>query len=92
MSKGEKNGYRCESCGHLHVTIDLDDGTTPMLMSCPKCGGRSVSQFYRIDQSLEAAGCWYKAKIKRTMSSAVKEHIRLGGLMHRMIEVGPINR
>lgn len=82
MSKGQKNGYLC-GCGHLHVTLDLDDGVTPMFTRCPKCGGRAVSQWYRIDQSLPVAGYWFKPKSTKGMSRAMRDHVANGGLDYR---------
>lgn len=56
MSKGQENLYRCDSCGRMLRTIDVDEGTTPMMLLCSvwlpplaagKCGGSLMSAFYR---------------------------------------------
>lgn len=36
--KNQKNAYWCESCGGYIVTIDVDDGVTPMFLSCRVMG------------------------------------------------------
>lgn len=51
-----KNAYHCESCGGYIVTVDRDDGVTPMFLACrvkgdPKdprndCKGTSKSMMY----------------------------------------------
>lgn len=34
MSAGEKNAYWCPACRGYIVTIDRDEGTTPMFLAC----------------------------------------------------------
>lgn len=34
MPKGRENVYECRACGRHLVTIDRDEGTTPMFMRC----------------------------------------------------------
>lgn len=85
MSKGQKNGYQCRNprCGHLLITIDLDDGVTPMMKRCPTCGEMATSLFYRIDQSLPIEGYWYRPKSTRGMSREMRQHVEQGGLDYR---------
>jgi len=87
MSKGEKNGYQCPNlaCGFLLVTMDVDDGVTPMTKRCPKCSYTAHSMFYRIDQSLPHDGEWYSRKPNRSDSHDMREHLRLGGLDYREV-------
>lgn len=60
------NAYVCESCKRVTVTVNVDDGVTPMFMACPfptvkesilskgsVCGMQAVSFMYRL------APCFY---------------------------------
>lgn len=88
--QGKKNRYRCDSCGESFVTIDRDDGTTPMATACrnENCRARALSQFYDIDQTLPAAFEWYRASDAEVakMKPASQYHHRMGGLFLRPIE------
>ena len=84
------NVYTCDDCGHEHVTVDVDEGTTPMFMRCKNrlsggrgCGGRAVSAMYRVDQSLTPGWEWYRPKRTAGLTPAAREHVRLGGLVLR---------
>lgn len=57
--KGLKNAYTCNKL-HSIVTINVHEGTTPMFLSCPTCGGRSVSRMGDIDKDLPVTHEWYK--------------------------------
>ena len=82
--KGRINQYTC-ACGEIITTIDSDEGTTAFTVPCEKCGGRMYSSVYRVSQDLTPTHEWYKGKIKKNMSPAMKEHISLGGLLFRRI-------
>lgn len=55
-TEGKKNAYFCESCQGYVITIDRDEGVTPMFLACrvkgdPKdaandCDGRMTSTMY----------------------------------------------
>jgi hypothetical protein len=34
MSRRNLNAYWCKVCGHYIVTVDLDEGVTPMFLAC----------------------------------------------------------
>ena len=40
-SAGTRNGYQCEKCGHIILTVNEVDGTTPFMLGCmlPVCTG-----------------------------------------------------
>lgn len=81
------NTYACEMCGQKLVTVDRDKGVTPMFMACRSCGGRSVSAWYRCDQSLIPTHEWYRLtpkQIKR-QPKYTRDHFRKGGLDIREI-------
>src|SRR3954452_18392660 len=54
--ENKKNAYFCDTCNHYIVTIDVDEGVTPMFLACrylgdprdPKntCEGTSHSMMY----------------------------------------------
>ena len=53
MSAEDKNAYYCETCAGYIVTIDRDDGVTPMFLACrapritgDKCPGTMRSMMY----------------------------------------------
>jgi hypothetical protein len=56
---GQVNRYICRhpTCGKHTVTINLNSGTTPFGIKCPKCGHPdSFSQFYRVGSSAAPGG------------------------------------
>jgi hypothetical protein len=89
MAKDEKNAYICsnkEACGNIMVTVDLEDGTTPMMLSCSECGGRAMSCWYRVPPTLVANFAWKKPKreefklFRKSVREAVRDHVERGGL------------
>lgn len=107
--KGLKNLYLCK-CGHGFVSIDLDEGVTPFIITCPRCNGQATSLCYKIPQATLADVSpvieWYRpdeaemhaaaekaralmlektgrASVASALASAVREHVRRGGLLHR---------
>lgn len=91
--KGRKNIYRCAACGGETITVDVDDGTTPMLLACRasgdigQCKGRAVSAMYEVDPDVEPAWEWYLPSLKnaRRKGADVLAHVQLGGLLLRAI-------
>lgn len=55
--KDSLNAYVCNKL-HVTVTVNRDEGTTPMLIQCPDCGGRALSRFGHVDSSLEPSLEW----------------------------------
>jgi len=83
--RSRRNLYTCASNLHLIVTVDRDEGTTPMMILCPHCGDWARSSFYQIP--LFAAGIepeyeWRKPTEHelRECSHDMLEYYRLGGL------------
>lgn len=87
MSKGKINVYECPD-GHQTVTIDLEDGTTPMMMNCrtPNCGKTSCSKWYRVDQNLKPEFEWFKPTDMKKLNPAERDHVQRGGLLIRKIK------
>lgn len=82
--KGRINQYTC-SCGEIITTIDRDEGTSAFTVPCEKCDLVMYSSLYRVSQDLIPTHEWYKAKIKKNMSLAMKQHIEMGGLLFRKL-------
>jgi hypothetical protein len=78
------NTYTCEN-GHVTVTVDVDKGTTPMLLDCPKCGKLSRSAWYKCDQNLKPEYEWYKPT--GNVHRRDREHVKAGGLLIRQIPI-----
>lgn len=77
MSQHQINQYTCKN-GHVTTTLDIHEGTTPFLTSCPDCGIAAASAFYRCDQSLDADLIWYRPT---RVSEVNREHVEMGGLI-----------
>lgn len=85
--KGKKNIYTCSTCGAKIITVDLDEGTTPMFLSCratPNCAGRMSSAMYQVDQTQQPTHEWYKPTGK--VRGAFREHVERGGLLIRVVK------
>ena len=86
---GRENFYTCVACSAVMVTVDVDEGTTPMLIDCwvGGCDGVAYSGWY--EPKPVGAGAakweWYRPTKKETrgFSKEVKLHCSLGGLLLR---------
>lgn len=87
-----ENVYTCAKCKGYTVTVDLDEGVTPMFLDCRAsgregdCGGVAVSAMYpkgpRPAHIPAPAWEWFKptgADYER-LSPAMKERVDQGGL------------
>lgn len=52
MKLEKRNAYVCESCRHVTLVVHIDDGVTPMLIGCEKCGKIAISFMYRLPPPL----------------------------------------
>jgi len=88
---GKKNVYLCRACGYPTVTVDRDEGTTPMVITCRRpsgCDGSAYSQFYKVeDWPLPPKFEWYKpeGKERKRLKEAMRQHFMMGGLLLRPI-------
>lgn len=90
-----QNGYRCQSCGYLLVTINRAEGVTPFSMGCRNpsmidgCPGPMCSTVYRLPPGAPAPTWeWYspsKGQRKR-LDDWSRDHVERGGLLLRRIE------
>lgn len=89
------NGYRCEACRGRWLTVDLNEGVTPMFSPCfatEGCRGRAVSLGYPPgpppgDMPLLIE--WYAPANTRGLSYEAKDHVNKGGLIRRATEQAP---
>lgn len=91
-----KNAYVCSNL-HSTVTINTDQGTTPMIIACPQCNERAMSMMYNVNQQLEPSHEWYSPTdedwkdLKADISSKevianMQHHVAKGGLLLRPIK------
>jgi hypothetical protein len=88
--KGKKNIYTCEAChGHI-VTVDVDEGVTPFMLTCKaheRCSGTMLSSLYCVyDQSMAASHEWYRPASTADLSPGLLEHVLKGGLLLRPVK------
>lgn len=90
MPKGKINVYTCPH-GHQTITIDKDNGTTPLIISCRKtlnekvCKGDAKSAFYICDQTLKPEYEWVLPAPGQKINPIVKEYCDNGGLLLNLI-------
>jgi len=97
MRLERRNAYFCNKCKRVTITVDVDNGVTPMFNSCIHCGEMASSFMYQIPGcmrfgfkegkmvTLEADLEWYKpngSELKK-LPSYEKEHVNKGGLLCR---------
>lgn len=88
--KGKKNIYTCDKCGGHIVTVDVDDGVTPFMLTCKvdeACDGTMRSSMYRVfDQGMKASHEWYRPSPATggRLSASALDHVMKGGLLLRL--------
>ncbi len=83
-----RNIYTCDTCRGEIVTVDIDKGVTPFMISCratPGCKGFMQSSFYHCDPSRVAQFEWYRPETIDEFAPETQEHVRKGGLLLRPI-------
>ena len=87
------NCYRCDSCGSITKTIDVDDGVTPYYYICEHCGNpHAISTMYHdVAPRQKPTQEWYRPSLKETLkwrgkNDSMLEHILNGGLDVRPIK------
>lgn len=90
---GRENAYRCRDCGGLTVTIDVDDGVTPMFLACRAsgregdCPGTAGSMMYpqgpRPAHIPEPAWEWFRPRTVQGLDAETRDHVQRGGLLLR---------
>lgn len=82
------NGYKCPACGGAWLTVDLDEGVTPMFSPCfatEGCRGTAFSMGYPSGPppNLPLLIEWYKPMHTKGVSYEMSQHLHNGGLMRR---------
>lgn len=88
------NGYKCAACGGAWLTVDLDEGVTPMFSPCfatEGCRGTANSMGYPSGPppNLPLLIEWYKPIRTGPVSYEMSQHLRSGGLMRRAAKGAP---
>ena len=96
MELERRNAYYCKKCKKVTITVDIDEGVTPMFNPCIHCGEMANSFMYQIPGCLRfdfSKGIsilpadleWYKpiGNDYLALSKAEKEHVDKGGLISR---------
>ena len=87
--RGEYNGYTCEKCGFVTVTLYVDKGVTPFIIKCPKCGGQSTHNITTynpppyVPEKYSKVKKWVRPTIEQLlkMEHSTIEHVLMGGLV-----------
>lgn len=94
---GLVNEYLCNDCNNLHLTINLNVGTTPFSTLCPFCTiGTAFSQMYKLHNLGEVLveHCWYRPtrlELRQYTDDAFIRHVLNGGLLDgRIGQVTPL--
>lgn len=97
MKLERRNAYFCKECRKVTITVDIDEGVTPMFIQCPHCKSQMANSFmYQVPgcmrydftkgiNVLPADYEWYKPNEKETLmlSKSEAEHVFKGGLLMR---------
>lgn len=46
MELERRNAYFCKSCRKVTITVDVNEGVTPMFILCPNCMKEHATSFY----------------------------------------------
>lgn len=90
---GDMNGYTCEKCHVVTMTIHADVGVTPMFLGCkqPDCDGRGVSMGYPAGKPpaslLPPKWEWYRPELSDPIlkDPEMMSHVSRGGLALRAL-------
>lgn len=92
----KKNIYTCPA-GHDTITVDVDEGVTPMMLRCRQrvadgkhnCTEMARSHFYNLtpeELKRDPEYEWFKPASLKGLSPQMKEHVKMGGLELRKIK------
>lgn len=89
MKLERRNAYFCKACKRIIITVDVNEGVTPMFIQCPECYCPATSFMYQLPGALhlgvEAEYEWYKPSESETLllSKGEADHVFNGGLLMR---------
>lgn len=88
------NCYRCDRCGSITKTIDVDDGVTPLFYQCEYCENHFArsTAYHDIAPKQKPTQEWYRPTLNECLkwrkNPSMLEHILNGGLDVRPIRQG----
>lgn len=91
VNPGVKNIYVCQNCRRHIITRDVDDGTTPFMISCQAtvaCPGRMQSSMYHVfdpENLLQHSHEWYRPSAVEIVKPHLADHVKRGGLLLRSV-------
>jgi len=77
------NKYYCIECEYIIITEDIEKGTTPFVIGCPRCKGNMRSHFYTGVYPDIRVDCTWKKPTKKEYDKLhilEKDHVDMGGL------------
>jgi hypothetical protein len=84
-NRGKVNVFVCNKCSAYQATVNMNTGTTPFIITCTECGGRSESMFYRLSGfgSIVVKHIWYRPLVKDfdKLGKSAQIHVLRGGLL-----------
>lgn len=92
------NAYECDTCSGIYVTVDVNEGVTPMMSQCfakEGCAGRAKSLGYPSGGSKPPARLgpvvleWFRPVNLGSYSFEMQEYLRKGGLARRAAPTAP---
>jgi hypothetical protein len=90
------NGYECDTCHKIWITVDIHHGVTPMFTQCfgtEGCHGKGRSLMYPKGEVPAKYGPpiieWFKPVKLGSYSVEMQEHILKGGLARRATQHTP---
>ena len=96
MKIERRNAYFCNSCRRVTISVDVDNGVTPMFHPCVHCKKMATSFMYQVPACLRydfsngikvlpADIEWYKPDEREIIKLSVdeNEHVKKGGLLSR---------
>jgi len=84
-----RNAYFCSNCRKVTITVDIDEGVTPMFILCPYCDRQATSFMYQLPGCLafgiQADYEWYRPSEEemKTLFKGEMNHVANGGLLKR---------
>lgn len=86
------NCYKCDRCGTITKTIDVDDGVTPFGHTCEHCGNPfATSTFYNdIAPKQRPTQEWYRPSLEETLKWRSKNESMMNHILNGGLDVRPI--
>lgn len=86
------NCYKCDRCGTITKTIDVDDGVTPFGHTCEYCGNPfATSTFYNdIAPNQRPTQEWYRPSLEETLKWRNKNESMLFHILNGGLDIRPI--